>query len=426
MTTKSPLALYSGQVQEVLGTDTIRDSRPLVTRTLSWSNGGQGSGLSSYLSVTRTLTSTNFGIRVPFRLPEDASNVHVKIRNYNSFSSANGAASLTIDAASWGVASTPSTGGLLTGNFAGSTANTITGAAGSTIPNTTSYWDSGAISGFTPTGGADYLLAVSFHAASSTTLLVGIGQCWYWSNNTSATTAATASSTATNTAAFVPLDIVIEYTTTSRKYAGIVFGDSIAEGAQGIAYYQNSNTNNLQATPLHLGFMEQWAARRNVMLQRHALFASTATMWASSGYTGYSRMSTTGPWDIAFIELGANDIAGGRTWAQLQPDYQSCIDNIRAIIGSTTPLYALTVMPEAFATGASSKESYRYAINAWLGQKPQGLTGAIDVENSVRGWLTTGGSVATNAMDYALSCDGIHPSYQGSITLADAMMAVPL
>lgn len=426
MVTRSPLVLVGGQIAEIPSTDTIRDLRPLVTRTLSHSNGGQGSGLSSYLSVTRTITSTNFGIRVPFRLPADATSVKVKIRNYNSYSSANGAASLTIDAASWGLATTPSTGGLLTGNFAGGTANTISGAAGATIPNTTSYWDSGVISGMTPTDGADYLLAVSFHAASSTTLLVGIGQCWYWSNNTSATTAATASSTATSTASFVPLDIVIEYTTTNRKYAGIVFGDSLAEGAQGIAYYQNSSTNNLQPTPLHLGFMEQWAARRNVMLQRHALFASTAQMWASSGYTGYSRMSTTGPWDIAFIELGANDIAGGRTWAQLQPDYQSCIDNIRAIIGSTTPLYAINVMPEAFATGTNSKESYRYSINAWLAQKPQGLTGCIDADSAVRGWLTSGGSVATNAMDYALSCDGIHPSYQGSVTLADAMAAVPL
>lgn len=393
---------------------------PLVTRTLSYSNGGQGSGLSSYLT-TRTVTGTNFGFRMGFRLPADATSYSVKLRNYDQYASANGAAALTLDGMTIGAMTAPSTGAVAqTGNFNGSTGTTL--ASSGTIPNTSSFL---TVSGSgTLTEGTDYVLGISFHAAASTTLLVGIGQCWYWNNSTSAHNPATAASGATSAAQFIPLDVVIEYTTTNRKRAVIVFGDSIPEGAQGINYYANGSAN-LQPTPLHLGFLEQWARRRgDVMLQRHCLFASTAQMWANSSYGGYSRMSTSGAaWDAAFITLGCNDLAGGTTFSTLQGYYTSVISNVRAIVGNSVPLYALNIMPESFATGTNSKESYRYNMDGWLSQLPAGVTACVDLDSAVRGWASTGGALATNTMDLALSSDGIHPSYQGSTRLADAVMA---
>lgn len=393
-----------------------------VTRTLSYSNGGQGSGLSTYLSVTRTQTGTNFGIRIPIRPPANMDSYTVKIRNYNQFTSANGATTLTLDNMTIGAMTAPSVGSVAqTGNFSGGVGTTL--ATSGTIPNTSSFLSvsgSGSLA-----EGTDYVLGISFHAASSTTLLAGIGQCWYWSNNTSAHNPATAASGATSAAAYIPLDVVIEYSSTNSKKAFLVIGDSICEGTQGIAYYdQSTATNNIQPTPLHLGFLEQWCRRRgNVVTQRHCLFASTAQTWASSSYGGWSRMNTgSGSWSGAIIALGANDIAGGRTFAQLQTDYTSCISNAQAIVGTSVPIYAVTVMPESFTTGFSAAEGYRLSFNAWLAQLPYGVTSCIDFDSALRGWASSSGSLATNAMDFALSCDGIHPSYQGSTVLADTLM----
>lgn len=395
---------------------------PLVTRTLSYSNGGQNSSLSSYLSVTRTVTGTNFGARIAFRAPDDITSYSIKLRNYNAFSSANGASALTLDGMTIGAMTAPSTGAIAqTGNFNGGAGTSL--ATSGTIPNTSSFLTiagSGTLS-----EDVDYVLGISFHAAASTTLLAGIGQCWYWSNSTSAHNPATAASGATSAAQFIPLDIVIEYTTTTRKRAFLVVGDSIPEGAQGINYYLNGATN-LQPTPLHLGYVEQWARRRaDVLVQRHCLFGSTAQTWANSSYDGYTRMSTgsSGGWDGAILTLGCNDIAGGTTYSTLLGYYASCITNVRAIVGNSVPLYVVNIMPEAFATGTNSKEYYRYQMNEYLGQLPAGVTACIDADSAIRGWLTSGGTVATNNMDYALTSDGIHPSRQGTIRLADALAA---
>ncbi|WP_067671850.1 SGNH/GDSL hydrolase family protein [Nocardia miyunensis] len=426
MVARAPLVMVGGTVQELPAADTlITTDLPLRTRTLSFSNGGQGSGLSSYLTTTngRAVTGTNFGMRWPFRLPADATSYTVKVRNYDMFASTNGAAALTLDGMTIGVMTPPSTGGAQTGNFNGGAGTTLAGS-GATIPNTTSFLSISGV-GMLPEG-VDHVLGLSFHAAASTTLIPGVGQCWYWNNTTSAHNPSVAASGATSAAQFPFLDIVIEYTTTNRKKGVIVFGDSIPEGAQGTNFYTQGSAN-LQPTPLHMSFLRQWERRAGVMVQPHCLFASTAQMWANSSYGGYSRMSTSGgAWDAAIVTLGCNDIAGGTTFATLQGYYTSVINNVRAIVGNSVPLYALNIMPESFATGANSKEAYRYSMNGWLGGLPAGVTHCIDVDSAVRGWVSSGGTLATNTMDLSLSCDAIHPSYQGSIRLADAMMAAVL
>lgn len=393
---------------------------PLTTRTLSYSNGGQNSSLSSYLSVTRTVTGTSFGIRVPIRLPADTTSYTIKLRNYNTFSAAAGATALTLDGIVMGAMAAPSVGSATqSGNFNGSTATTLVSTS-ATIPADGTYYTSPSItaSGAQFTDGGDYLLGIAFHAAASTTLLAGIGQCWYWSNNTSAIAPATAASTATSSSQYIPLDVVIEYQTTNRKRAFMVVGDSIPEGTVGAAYGINSTTN-IVPTPLWRGYVEQWARKRGVMTQRHCLFGSTAQTWSSSSYTGWTRQSTgSAAFDGAILALGINDLAGGTTFANLQTYYASVITNIRSIIGTSAPIYSVNITPEAFGT---TPEGYRRQFNDWLHQLPYGIAGCVDVESQLRPLaLSTSG---VNGLDYFLMSDGVHPSYQGVSKLTDALMA---
>lgn len=150
------------------------------------------------------------------------------------------------------------------------------------------------------------------------------------------------------------------------------------------------------------------------MVQVNALYASAASAWASPTYTGWLRQATgSGLYDGAALALGANDIKGGQTLSQLQASYTACITNLRAIVGNTVPLYAVTVMAESM-TG--STETVRLQFNSWLTSLPAGITEVIDFDSAMR-------SSATNALDTALTCDTIHPSYQGQAKLTDVLLA---
>jgi hypothetical protein len=409
--------------------------RPLTSRTLSYSNGGQNSSLSSYLSVTRTVTGTSFSIRVPIRLPANTTSYTIKLRNYNTFSAAAGATALTLDGIVMGAMAAPSVGTTgQTGNFSGSTATTLVSTS-ATIPADGTFYTSPSItaSGAQFTDGGDYILGIAFHAAASTTLLAGIGQCWYWNNNTSAINPATAASTATSAAQYIPLDVIVEYQVSNRKRAFLVVGDSIPEGTTGQAYgitalanAGGTGTSSITATPLHRGYVEQWARKRgDMMVQRHCLFASTAQTWANASYTGWTRQSTgSAAFDGAILTLGINDLAGGTTFANLQTYYASCLTNIRSIIGTSAPIYATNITPETFTAtqgSTTTPEYYRRQFNDWLAQLPYGLAGVVDLESAMRPLAASSSGV--NGLDYFLMSDGVHPSYQGVTKLTDALMA---
>src|SRR6266702_7472299 len=209
---------------------------PSVARTLSHSNGGQGGQTAKFVAGTATTLAsiTNLSFRIPFRLPANTTAWRIKIRNYNSGTSAGGTNSMTIDKIIVGQATVPAVGVVgPTGNFLGSTATTV--VTSGTINNTATYYTTPDItaSGDQPQDGVDWLLAIACHGTSQT-LQTGIGQCWYWTDTTSAVNPATASSGGTSY--WVPLDVVIEYDTTNRKNALMILGDSIPEGTQGTSW----------------------------------------------------------------------------------------------------------------------------------------------------------------------------------------------
>jgi hypothetical protein len=385
-----------------------------LTRQLCYSNGGQG-GQNVYYgtSTTTQITLTNASLRIPIRLPASTDWWQLNLRVYDALA---------------GVAKTPVTGqGIMmgahapagsgavaqTGSFTGGVATSVVSSP-FTIPGDGTFYSSPQVTTTQFQDGQDFLIAVAFNAAASTTMQTGIGSCWRWADTTSAVNPAIAGSTAASTASWIPIDWVLQYQTTNAKDAFLVVGDSISEGTVGPAYALTGSMTNAAPTPLWHGQWERWAARRgDMMVQRHCLYASSAQEWSNPAYNGWGRQYTGGgAFTGAALALGANDIKGGRTLAQLQADYINCLINLRAIVGGAVPVYALTVMPESMS---NPNEGVRLAFNNWLGQLPAGITDVIDVESEMR-------STQSSALDSQLTCDSIHPSHAGQRKLTDVLM----
>lgn len=397
---------------------------PETTRTLSHSNGGQGGQSVAFvgLAATTIASVTAIGFRFPFRLPANVDSFSIKIRNYNSNTQANGTNPLTLVKACMGRATSPSAGALgPTGNFQGNTATTL--ATSGTIPNTSSYLTLGPFTSDLPQDGADWLLAISA-TCTSQTLSTGIGQCWRWGNSTSATDPTVAASGATVPASWIPLDIVIEYTCTNRKKALMVLGDSIPEGTQGPSWALNGSAVNAAPTPLYMRFWDRWAAERgDWMVQNHSLYGQFASSLASSSNTAYVRQATANAhFDAAVIAIGCNDMASAVALSTLQGYWQSCLANLQGIVGTSVPIYAVNYTPYSGAT--TTKEQVRKQMNQWFSQYPGGIAGVIDASSVMS--VPSGSATAqtTALMDTNLTCDMVHPSYQGTDAMIRAINAV--
>lgn len=387
---------------------------PLTSRRLSYSNGGIGGQNTSYVSGASTqITLTNAGARIPIRLPCTTTGWRLKLRNYDSLLSA-AKTPLTLDGIVMGAMASATNGAVAqTGSFAGNTATTIVNTSAA-IPGDGTYYTPQWVTGPQFQAGKDYLLGIAFHAPSSLAMQTGIGQCWYWSDNTSAINPSIGGSAATNSSSWIPIDWVLEYQVTSRQRAFLIIGDSISEGTTGPAYALTGSATNAAPTPLWHRFWDRWGARRNIIVQTNALYASPASTWANPNYTGWTRQDPSGgAFDGAVIALGANDIKGGQTVSQLQTNYVSCINNLRAIVGTTVPIYAVNVQAESMT---STAESYRLQFNNWLAELPAGITDVIDFESEMRDYYT-------NVLDTQLTCDTVHPSYQGQAKLTDILLA---
>jgi len=397
---------------------------PSVARTLSHSNGGQGGQTAKFVAGTATTLAsiTNLSFRIPFRLPANTTAWRIKIRNYNSGTSAGGTNSLTIDKIIVGQATVPAVGVVgPTGNFLGSTATTV--VTSGTINNTSTYYTTPDITagGDQPQDGVDWLLAIACHGTSQT-LQTGIGQCWYWTDVTSAVNPATASSGGTSY--WVPLDVVIEYDTTNRKKALMILGDSIPEGTQGTSWALNGSSIDAVPTPWYQRAWDQWAAQRgDYMVQNHSLYGILAQTLVSSSHTEYVRQSTgSAHFDAAVLAVGCNDMASATTLANIQSYWASCLTNLRAIVGTTVPIYTVNFTPYAGAT--TTKEQVRKQFNQWLSQLPYGIAGVIDADSTLRVPSASATSQTTQNIDTNLTCDMVHPSYEGTTALIKAINAV--
>lgn len=395
---------------------------PVTTKEICCSNGGQGGQSALYVAGTATTiaTVTNLSFRIPFTLHDNADSFYVDISNYNTGGSANGSQTMTVDSVKMGQATPRSLGDTgPTGNFNGSTATTL--ATSGTIPNTGGKLTLGPFTTDLPQDGVEWLIAIACHGTSQT-LQTGIGKAWRWADTTSAVNAATASSG--GTVGWVPLDVVIRYTTSSRKKSLAVFGDSIPEGAQGPSWAVTGARTDIVPTPWADRFWDQWAAAKgNWKVQNHSLYGAFAQTWASNTYRGWTRLATaSGGFDAAVLALGCNDIANSRTAAQIQADLISCLTNIRAIVGTTVPIYVANFTP--YNTYTTTMEGVRKTMNQWLSQRPAGISRVLDFESGSRVTSASATSTTVTAYDTQLTCDGTHPSYEGTSRIVTNLMAM--
>ncbi|MBF5002410.1 SGNH/GDSL hydrolase family protein [Nocardia sp. BSTN01] len=387
---------------------------PLVTRTLSYTNGGLGGSVTPTGNPWASGTAASW--RYVVKLPEATNWWRIKIRNYDTPAAATKTA-LTGKKILFGTHARSSGTGTAgeTGTFAGSTATTVVGSDFA-IPGDSSYYTSPKVTAagdqFQP--GVEHLLAIGATAASSLAVQSGAGRAWYWSNATSGVDPTIAGSAATNQTAWIPLDWVIEYETTSRRRAYLVVGDSITEGIAG-----PRGTTSQTPTALWRSYPWQWAAANNALVTNMSIAGITAVYFAGSSAAAWSRLDHSAAfYDGAIIALGSNDINANRTLAQLQADILSTITNVRTIIGSTAPIYIGNVIARSLGT---TPEGVRLDFNSWLAERPTALLngGLIDFDAATRGTTTT-------ALWPAYTADTIHPSWAGQARLAEALkLAMP-
>ncbi|PPJ31857.1 hypothetical protein C5E45_32730 [Nocardia nova] len=386
-----------------------RPVEPEVTRTLSYTNGGLGGSVTPTGNPWASGTAASW--RYVVKLPEATNWWRIKIRNYDT-PAAGAKTALTGKKILFGTHSRTSASGTAgeTGTFAGSTATTVVGTDFG-IPGDGSFYTSPKVTAtadqFQP--GVEHLLAIGATAASSLAVQSGAGRAWYWSNATSGVDPTIAGSGATNQTAWIPLDWVIEYETTSRRRAYLFVGDSICEGITG-----PRGTTGQTPTALWRSYPQLWAAANNALAVNMSIAGITAAYFASSSVAAWSRLDhSNAHYDGAVIALGSNDINASRTLAQLQSDLLNTVANVRTIIGPTAPIYVGNVMARTFGT---TPEGVRLDFNSWLAERPTALLngGLIDFDAATRGTTTT-------ALWPAYTTDTIHPSWAGQARLAEAL-----
>jgi hypothetical protein len=370
------------------------------TKTICHSNGGLGG------SVATNITLTSVSFRWDVCLPVTTTQWRIKFRNYDLPSATNKTA---LTGKKFGIgdhAVSNSATAYETGTFLGSVKTELI-ASDFSIPNTNTWYTS---SWFTNSGdqfteGAHKLLYLAWQAAGSFSMQTGAGKSWYWTNLTSAPDATIAGSGAT--VGYIPIDWIIEYQTSTSKDVYLWIGDSISEGIQGT---KGTSGASIAPTSLWRAFPNQWAAANDAIVNNISLagisgayFGGTSTgLWTRCDHSGVTYRGVV-------IALFSNDVSSSQTLGQIQTNFLNMCATARTLFGSTVEIWACLVIPRNTLTGIPP-------VNDWLAQLPGGITGVIDLNSPMRG-------VTVNTIAAEVTCDTIHPSYQGTTTLVQATSA---
>lgn len=385
-----------------------RPSIAPVTRTLVYTNGGQGGGVA--YPTPNSGTISQLGLRNVIGIDEYTDEWRVKLRNWRAFDNTAGAAALTGQKIIFGEHQ-PGGSGEHTGNFVGGAATTLVPGT-FTVPNSTSFYTSPLFTDpalqFDPA--KEYVLGWGF-TSSAQQMAAGANETFQFTTHAAALNPATTGgvSGAGSTYRGTPIDFQIEYKVTSRKKAFLWIGDSISEGATGVV--GTSYPTTCRPCAIQDSYPARWARANGFLLQNIAQSNLYARDWAVTSADRWNRTDlAAGKFDGAFIAAGSNDYANGRTLAQYQADMQTVITKIKDTIGADKPIYLVDIMPR---TDASTRESLRTQYNNWLYTLPHGTAGIVRASDVFA--ATPGASTVIPAM----TCDGVHPSFAGILALAD-------
>ena len=375
-----------------------------LTRTLAYCGGGPYTS-----SVPASGTATSFGARVPIMLPVGTTRWRVKMRNYNGYTPANGAQSLSGSKIAIGKHAL-NTLGNSNGVFSSGTVRTVHNAA-FTIPNTTAWWTSPWF-----TDPADqispnepYLLGWS---ATSTAqqLTGGVGEAWLFTGSGADATDPTKTNGTMGTGNSThgcPLDIVIEYECITTRPTILCVGDSIMEGLTG---YTGTSFASSLSVPWYQSYPHQWANSAGAIAVNIAQWGTTTSQWLPTVTDRWSRADlSSGQFAGAIIALGSNDASNSVALATYQANMALIVGKVRSLIAPGAPIYLVNVIGRNFNGTA---ETMRVSYNDWLATCPLGARGVIDAAGS----MTTPG--VTPTMMAHLTMDGIHPNMTGNAHLA--------
>lgn len=375
-----------------------------LTRTLAYCGGGPYTS-----SVPASGTATSFGARVPIMLPVGTTRWRVKMRNYNGYTPANGAQSLSGSKIVIGKHALNALGGS-NGVFTSATVRTIQNGA-FTIPNNGSWWTSSWV-----TDPADqipanepYLLGWSATSAAQQ-LTGGVGEAWLFTGFGADATDATKTNGTMgvgNSTQGCPLDIVIEYECVSARPSILTVGDSIMEGLTGST---GTSFASCIPAPWYQSYPHQWANSSGAIAVNIAQWGTTTSQWLPTVTDRWSRADlSSGQFAGAIIALGSNDASNSVALATYQANMALIVGKVRSLIAAGAPIYLVNVIGRNFS---GTPETMRVAYNDWLATCPLGVQGVIDAAGS----MTTPGFTPT--MMAHLSMDGVHPNMTGNAHLA--------
>lgn len=375
-----------------------------ITRTLAYCGGGPYTS-----SVPASGTATSFGARVPIMLPAATTRWRVKMRNYNGYTPANGAQSLSGSKIAIGKHALTTLGNS-NGVFTSGTVRTVHNAA-FTIPNTTTWWTSPWF-----TDPADQIPANEPYlfgwSATSTAqqLTAGVGEAWLFTGSGMDATDATKTNGTMGTGNSThgcPLDIVIEYDCTTARPSVLCVGDSIMEGLTG---YTGTSFASSLSVPWYQSYPHQWANSTGAIAVNIAQWGTTTSQWLPTVTDRWSRTDlSNGKFAGAIVALGSNDASNSVALATYQANMALIVGKVRALIAPGAPIYLVNVIGRNFS---GTPETLRVSYNDWLATCPLGARGVIDAAGS----MTTPGFTPT--MMAHLSMDGIHPNMTGNAHLA--------
>lgn len=178
-------------------------------------------------------------------------------------------------------------------------------------------------------------------------------------------------------------------------------GDSIAEGhntsSNWHSIYHTGPAGNINAEPMHL-------TKVFVPEMEYQNFAQGSTTWADIS-TKVSAINALGPRAVV-AAFGVNDVAAGRTWAQISAD----INSFRSALSSNTRLFIQEVLPWTAGTDAQAAAIRSLNTNYanWCAANGATLILAHDAMGQVR--------PSTGQLDDLISSynqDGVHLTTAG-------------
>lgn len=380
--------------------------KPKVSRTLAYTNGGQGGGVAYPTPLSGTLTQ--LGLRHVVKVDEETIRWRVKLRNWRAFDNTAGTTALSGQGIIFGLQE--NTAGANTGNFKDGVASTIA-SGGFTVPNSTSFYTSPWVTdpSLQLQPGVKYVVAWGF-TCSAQSLASGANESFQFTTSSAGLNPATTGGVAGagNTYRGTPIDFQIEYEVSTKKKAFLWLGDSISEGATGVV--GTSYPTTCRPCPVYESYPARWASANDFLLQNIAQSNLYAREWAVTSADRWNRTDlAAAKFDGVFIAAGSNDYANNRTLAQFQADIQTIITKVRDVVG-LKPIYLVDIMPR---TDASAREALRTSFNSWLYTLPYGVRGVVRASDVFA--ATPGASTVIPAM----TCDGVHPSFDGILALAD-------